>query len=68
MSEESHPSKRHKPIDTSNDTELEESKPILGAQIPTQLVNPIGDETKLMKNPLKGFSWTQLTKRSLMTI
>ena len=45
MSEESHPSKRQKQINTPNVTQLDESEPN-GAQIPTQIVNPIGDETK----------------------
>jgi hypothetical protein len=51
-----------KPTNTSNVTQLDESEPI-GAQIPTQLVNPIGDETKLTTIPLTRLSWNQMPER-----
>jgi hypothetical protein len=54
MAEESQPAKMHKHTKSSNDTQLEEPEPIgaqvskqLRAQVSKQLVNSIGDETKI---------------------
>jgi hypothetical protein len=50
MAEESQPAKRHKQNNSSTDTPLDESEPI-GAQVPTQLANPIGEEAKVDAAP-----------------